>query len=286
MNVRGGPPIWKQPIVTQGQLGKGDGPYVVDTITAPETNPYDAWMRFSGFDFFKDGHRAAICTLSGDVWIVDGIDESLSHLTWKRFATGLFQPLGLKIVNDEIYVLGRDQITRLHDLNGDGEADFYENFNNDCQVSKGFHEFAHDLQVDSKGNFYYAKGSPVKAGGNGFETITDDAGCIMKVSPDGLKMEVSATGLRAPNGMSMGPHDEITVSDNQGTWVPACRISFVTKGAFLGVPPSSHLTPRRRITAIRSAGFPTSMAIIELAITPAAEPPGSSAINGVRSMVI
>ena len=24
--------------------------------------------------------------------------------------------------------LGRDQITRLHDENGDGEADFYENF--------------------------------------------------------------------------------------------------------------------------------------------------------------
>jgi hypothetical protein len=239
----GGPRRWGDPIVTHGTLGTGDGPYVVDTITAPDNNAFDSWLRFGGFDFFRDGHRAAICTWNGDVWIVSGIDDSLDHLTWQRFATGLFQPLGLKIVNNEIYVLGRDQITRLHDLNGDGEADFYENFNNDCQVSAGFHEFAHDLQVDSHGNFYYAKGGPVNAGGRGFEKLTDHAGTIVKVSADGKKFEVYATGLRAPNGMSMGPHDEITVSDNQGTWTPACRISFVTKGAFLGVPDTSHLTP-------------------------------------------
>jgi hypothetical protein len=54
---------------------------------------------------------------------------------------------------------------------------------------------------------------------------------------------VYATGLRAPNGMSIGPGDQITVSDNQGTWVPACRINFVTPGSFMGVPSTSHRTP-------------------------------------------
>ena len=61
----------------------------------------------------------------------------------------MFQSLGLRIVEGKIYVLGRDQITRLHDLNGDGEADFYENFNNDVHVTSGFHEFAFDLQTDA-----------------------------------------------------------------------------------------------------------------------------------------
>jgi hypothetical protein len=241
--TKGGPGNWGAPIVTEGTLGKGDGPYAVDTITPPTATPYDAWMRISGFDFFPDGHSAAVCTWNGDVWIVKGIDDSLKHLTWTRYATGLFQTLGLKIVNDEVYVLGRDQITRLHDLNGDGEADWYENFNNDCQVSDGFHEFEHDLQTDSQGNFFYAKGGPVNPGGRGFQKLTEDAGCMMKVSPDGKKCEVYATGMRAPNGMSIGPDDQITVSDNQGTWVPACRISFVTKGSFLGVPTTSHRTP-------------------------------------------
>jgi glucose/arabinose dehydrogenase len=242
--TKGGPGIWGDTITTQGKLGATAGAYVVDTITPPETNPGDSWLRFGGFDFFPDGHSAALCTWNGDVWIVKGIDDKLDHLTWQRYASGLFQSLGLKIVNGEVYVLGRDQITRLHDLNGDGEADFYENFNNDCQVTPGFHEFAHDLQVDSHGNFFYAKGGPVRSGGNGFEAQSDDNGCIMEVSPDGKKCEIYATGLRAPNGMSIGPDDQLTVSDNQGTWVPACRLNFVTRGSFMGVPDTSHLDPK------------------------------------------
>ncbi len=242
--THGGPRRWGEPVVTQGRLGDAAGPYAVDTLTLPERTPFNAWMRTSGFDFFPDGKSAAVCTWNGDVWVVKGIDDKLDHLSWQRFATGLFQPLGLKIVNGEVYVLGRDQITRLHDLNGDGEADWYENFNNDCQVAPYFHEFQHDLQTDSHGNFYYAKGGGVNAGGDGFQTpLTDDNGCILKVTPDGQHLSVVATGLRAPNGTSMGPGDRMTVSDNQGTWTPACRLSFVTPGAFLGVPTNSHLSP-------------------------------------------
>ena len=113
-------------MTTRGRLGLIPGPYVVDTITVPEDNPWKSWIRCSGFDFFEDGETAAMCSVTGDVWIVSGINEDLKELKWRRFATGLFQPLGLKIVDGEVYVLGRDQITRLHDLNADGEADFYE----------------------------------------------------------------------------------------------------------------------------------------------------------------
>ena len=241
--THGGPPHWGTPAVTVGHLGDDAAAYTVDTLTLPDHPAGEAWLRTSGFDFFPDGHSAAVCTWNGDVWIVKGIDEKLGHLTWQRYATGLFQSLGLKIVNGEIYVLGRDQITRLHDLNGDGEADWYENFNNDCIVGHGFHEFQHDLQTDSHGNFFFAKGGSVNGGGNGFQYVTPDNGCIMKLTPDGKTLSVYATGLRAPNGMSMGPNDQITVSDNQGTWVPACRISFVTEGSYLGVPTNSHRSP-------------------------------------------
>ena len=81
-------------------------------------------MGLSAFDFFPDSRRAAVATFDGDVWIVSGISGTLSEITWKRYATGLFQPLGVRIVRGSMYVLGRDQITRLHDLNGDAEADF------------------------------------------------------------------------------------------------------------------------------------------------------------------
>jgi sugar lactone lactonase YvrE len=244
--VKGGPAQWTQTFTTKGKLAdaaNGDAAsaaYVVDTLTVPEKNPYNSWMRFGGFDFFPDGKSAAVCTWSGDVWVVSGIDEKLEKLTWKRYAAGLFQPLGLKIVDGKIYVHGRDQITRLHDLNNDGEADFYENFNNDVKVTPGFHEFAFDLHTDPDGNFYFIKAGPVNPGGGGFGVTTEHNGSLMRVSKDGSKLDVIATGFRAPNGIGVGPRGEITTGDNQGTWTPVCRLNWVKPGGFYGVVDLAH----------------------------------------------
>ncbi len=248
---RGGRSRWPETVETKGVLNFNstpDGAYVVDQLTPPTENPWKRRVRFGGLDFFSDGKRAALCTWDGDIWIVSGIDDKLEKLTWKRFASGSFETLGLKIVNDVIYTSGRDQITRYHDFNNDGEADFYENFNNQITSSLGFHEFVFDLQTDSKGNFYMAKAGPVRGGGrgfggDGFGTISENAGTVMKVSRDGKKLEVVATGFRAPNGMGVGPHDEITTGDNEGTWVPACPINWVEQGGFYGVENTAHHNP-------------------------------------------
>jgi hypothetical protein len=244
--IKGGPALWPETVETKGKLAdtrSGDAAkaaYVVDTLTIPEKNPYNSWLRFGGFDFFPDGKSAAVCTWSGDVWVVSGIDDKLEKLTWKRFAAGLFQPLGLKIVDGKIYVHGRDQITRLHDLNNDGEADFYENFNNDVKVTPGFHEFAFDLHTDPQGNFYFIKAGPVNPGGGGFGVTTEHNGSLMRVTKDGSRLDVIATGFRAPNGIGVGPHGEITTGDNQGTWTPVCRLNWIKPGGFYGVVDLAH----------------------------------------------
>jgi hypothetical protein len=80
-------------------------------------------MYFGGHDFFPDG-SAAICTMQGDVWRVEGLNATLKNVRWRRIAAGLHHALGLVIVEQTVYVLGRDQITRLVDVNDDGEADF------------------------------------------------------------------------------------------------------------------------------------------------------------------
>jgi hypothetical protein len=244
--TRGGPAQWPETVTTRGKLGTPSttdpnaAAYVVDTIAPPFQNPWNSWIRFGGFDFFPDGKSAALCTWSGDVWVVSGIDERLDKLTWKRFASGLFQPLGLKIVDGKVYVHGRDQITRLHDLNNDGEADFYENFNNDVMVTSGFHEFAFDLHTDPAGNFYFAKAGPVNPGGGGFGKSTAHNGSLIRVSKDGTKLDVVATGFRAPNGIGVGPDGQITTGDNQGTWTPVCRLNWVKQGGFYGVVDLAH----------------------------------------------
>ncbi len=225
---------WGEPVVSKGTLGAEQGGYANDEIPFPDDNPYRSWMRPGGHDFFPDG-TCAVANISGDVWIVSGLDEKLESVKWKRFGAGLFQPLGCKVVDGKVYVLGRDQITRLHDLNNDGEVDFYENFNNDCVVTDNYHEFALDLQTDKAGNFYYAKGSPW--------TPTNQSphqGTMLRVSKDGAKMDIVATGLRAPNGSGMGPNDELSVSDNQGHWMPANRLNMIKPGGFYGMVPAAH----------------------------------------------
>jgi mono/diheme cytochrome c family protein len=260
--AQGGPARWKQSVVTKGVLGKGPGPYVIDRLTTPFAGTYydgkiPSWgdnvykrrIMIGGFDFFADGKRAALATWEGDVWMVSGIEGDLSRLTWRRFASGGHGTLGLKIVNDVIYTSGRDQITRYHDTNGDGEADFYENFNNQVASSVGFHEFQFDLHTNAQGNFYTSKAGPVRAGGSGFGggggngEITRHAGTIQMISPDGRRLKIYARGLRAPNGIGVSPNGQVTAGDNEGTWMPACPIHWVQPNSFHGV---ESLVPGKR----------------------------------------
>jgi glucose/arabinose dehydrogenase len=230
---------WPQSISVNGQLGAADGAYAVDSIPLPDENPWNAWMRPGGFDFFSDGDRGALCTWSGDVWTVSGLKGDLGSIRWRRFAAGLFQPLGLKIVHDQIHVLGRDQITRLVDLDGDGEADRYENFNNDVSITPNFHEFALDLHADAHGNFYFTKGGPL-LGTDYWDPIGMHNGSVLKVSADGKKLERYATGLRAPNGSGVGSDGQVTCSDNEGIWTPVCRLNWVKPGGFYGAMGLDH----------------------------------------------
>ncbi|MGK0205349.1 MAG: hypothetical protein ACI9S9_004437, partial [Planctomycetota bacterium] len=234
---------WNEKVVTKGVRGADDGPFAVDTITIPFKNPWGSRMRTGAFDFFSDG-RAAVSTWNGDVWIVSGIDDALDSLEWQRFATGLFDPLGLRIVDDVVFVHGRDGLTRLIDINGDGEADRYECFNNQIYITAAFHEFAFDLQTDQEGNFYFTKGAPVNPGGRGFMKIVPHHGAILKVSADGSTIETVATGMRAPNGIGVSPDGIITSGDNEGTYMPRCRLNWIEKpGYYAGVKDTAHRTP-------------------------------------------
>lgn len=231
----GGPRRWSETITTKGVLGTPEegSPFAVDTITIPYENPYKALFFAGGFDFTPDG-SCYLCTAHGDVWKIDGIDNDLDKVTWQRFATGLYEPLGLKVRDGEIFVLGRDQITRLHDKNGDGEADYYECFNDDLTDLGQAHAYAMCLETDAAGNFYFVKsGAP----------STPHGGSLIKVSADGAKLEVFATGFRHTNGLSIGPDGTITAADNEGNWVPVTRIDFVEEGDFCGHIPTAHLDP-------------------------------------------
>lgn len=224
--TQGGPPRWPQKLETQAVIGADNGPFSADVLTAPESNPWLAQMRFTGLDFFPDG-RIAVCSWDGDVWLVEmkkRENPSLPQtLIWQRIASGMFQPLGLKIVDGKIHVTCRDQLAVLHDLNGDDEIDFYQCLNNDHQVTEHFHEFAMGLQTDAAGNFYYAK-----SGCHGKEAVVPHHGTLLRVSKDGSRTDILATGFRAANGVCLNPDGSFVVTDQEGFWNPKNRINWVT----------------------------------------------------------
>ena len=229
--TKGGPRRWTQTVKTTGKLGKDDVPFAVDVLTRPEKdkNPWKCRVRLSGVDFFPDGNKAVLSAWDGDVWTVTGIAHPEKGLVWQRIASGLFQPLGVRIVDGDIYVCCRDQIAILRDLNNDGETDYYESFNSDHQVTDHFHEFAMGLQTDKEGNFYYARGAR-----HALPALVPHHGTLIKVSKDGKRSEILATGFRAPNGVCLNPDGSFIVSDQEGHWNPKNRINWVKRGGFYG----------------------------------------------------
>ncbi len=205
----GGPAQWPQEFAVQGQLGTNE-PYALDTIPLPIENPWNALLFIGDHDFVSDG-SAMVCTIQGDVWHVSGLDSKLHQVRWRRFASGLHQPLGLVVRDGQVYVLGRDQITRLHDLNDDGEADYYECISNRMTTSPSGHDYTCGLVRDAEGRFYTASG---KQG-------------LIRISADGADVEVLATGFRNPDGVSVTHDGALTVPSSEGEWTPASMIGLV-----------------------------------------------------------
>ena len=216
----------EQTATTTGRRGNKESAYAIDTLTIPyaTANPFGTPMRLAGVGAMTEG-RMAVSTLLGDVWVVSGVDETLNQLTWQRIAAGLYQPLGLVVKNGKIILGGNDQITRLHDFNGDGEADFYECVTNEYPTTGG-HDFATSLQQDNQGRLYWATAS----GDFGLTRLTE-----------GQKPESLGSGLRNSNGIGVSADGKITLGTVQeGTWTPCTAIFNVRDGSFHG-----HRGPRK-----------------------------------------
>ncbi|HEY2786786.1 MAG TPA: DUF6797 domain-containing protein, partial [Fimbriiglobus sp.] len=216
-----GPRRWGEPIITKFVKGDETGPFAIDTYTIPYDNRFKALFFCTGLDFLPDG-RLAVCTCHGDVWLVKQSGDTCS---WQRFATGLYQPLGLKVVDGKIVVHERGQLTRLHDLNNNGEADFYECIANDWDTGQGEHSYDTCLETDPQGNFYHFKTG---------DTDLPTGGTLLKTAKDGSKTEIYCTGFRHPIGLGISPTGIVTGADQEGNYMPATRVDEYKPGGFYG----------------------------------------------------
>ena len=235
--THGRPARWSQELESEVKIGTDDGPFEVDVLVRPTDNPWFCRMRLTGFDFTDGGDTAIVSAWDGSIWKVTGLTslpegsggiESVP-VRWRRIGSGLFQPLGVKILDGRVFVICRDQIVILHDLNGDEEIDWYECFNNDHQVTDHFHEFAMGLQADDEGNLLYAKSAR-----HALPALVPHHGTLLRVSADGETTEIVANGFRAANGVCLNPDGTFIVTDQEGHWNPKNRINYVEPGGFYG----------------------------------------------------
>lgn len=198
-----------------------------------QARPEDFEPMVGGIDFLEDG-RMVVSTWDseGSIYLVNNYAEP-QNVTVKRIAKGLAEPLGVKVVDGDIYVMQKQELTRLVDTDGDDIIDRYEMVANQWSATENFHEFAFGLAYQD-GYFYATLATAILPGGASANPQAPDRGKAMRISKSDGSIEFIAHGLRTPNGIGRGVDNQLFIADNQGDWLPASKIVELTEGAFYG----------------------------------------------------
>jgi len=200
-----------------------------------QARPDEFKPKVGGLDYMSDG-KLVVCTWDsiGPVYLVEGANSiNPGDIKVTMIAQGLAEPLGIKVVEDTIYVLQKQELTKLVDLDADGIIDEYLVVSNDWRVSANFHEFAFGL-VYKDGFFYATLATAILPGGASANPQIPDRGKIIKINRFTGETTFIASGLRTPNGIGVGVDGELFVADNQGDWLPSSKIVHVKDGAWYG----------------------------------------------------
>ena len=202
--------------------------YRIVTMPIPE----EIKLEVGGLAPLPDG-RLAACTRRGDVWIIGNPYMQGSRVpTFKKFASGLHEPLGLMWhPNGYFLCTQRGEVTKLVDTDGDDVADQYSSFYK-WPLSGNYHEYSYGPLLLPDGDMVIT----LNLGWIGYgASLAKWRGWMLRLSPDG-KMTPWATGLRSPAGFGIFHDGSIFYTENQGDWVGSGRMTHLDKGDFAGNP--------------------------------------------------
>ncbi|MDI1314799.1 cytochrome c [Prosthecobacter sp.] len=249
--------LWTQTITTTATLSTKSDAYVIDDIPRPLDNPWKRNVRLADIAFLNDQGDAAGVTFDGDVWLISGLKGDLEKVTWKRFASGLHEPMSIvarprtlnnkttkpdaknstfnvqsSLLNVDLFVFDRNGIWKLVDTNNDKECDRYEMFCNLFAQTAETREFPNSMKLGPKGELFISKG------GQEGTTYGKHNGTVIKIAADGKSMEVIGYGLRQPF-IGVNPKTGlVTASDQQGNYVPSTPLHIISDHHFYGHLPT------------------------------------------------
>lgn len=222
---------WPQVVSTAMTLSTEKDAYVVDHVALPFDNPWRRGFRPADIQFLADGTGVTI-TLDGDVWLIDGLGApDGTEIRWRRFASGLHEPMNIAIREEQIFAFDKNAIWRLRDTNRDGEVDTYENFSNAFGQTADMREFPSNIRLAPNGEFIIAKGGQQSA------TQGKHNGSVLRISADGRRATLLGYGFRQPNiGVNIRT-GLVTSSDQQGQYIPSTPLHIVRDAQFYGFLP-------------------------------------------------
>lgn len=200
-------------------------------ITPPV--PEGILLEVGGVEMMPNGD-VALSTRRGDIWIIENPTSQRPY--FRKFASGLHEPLGLLYKDGSLYCAQRGELTKLTDTNGDGKADRYETIAA-WDISGHYHEYSFGPKLTPDGRFFLT--GNVAFGEEEWwraESRAPTRGTAFLVSEDG-EIELYAAGLRSPAGLGV-IDGELFYTENQGDWVGSGGLWQVKKGVFMGNPAS------------------------------------------------
>lgn len=217
-----------------------DTPSLIATrpIKLPFPNPWQRAVRPTDIAFLSGGD-ALLTTLDGDVWRVSGIEKTTAQ--WTRAAYGIFEPMSITTnAADEVFVLGRDQITRLEDTDGDGFFDNYHCASDAFLQTLHTRDYATSLELLPDGSFVIGRAGLMDDKKHTFNETTADRGSVLRIAPDGTTTTLMADGLRVPY-IGVRSDGAVFASDQQGHYIPSTPLHLVAEDVpYLGYELSDH----------------------------------------------
>ena len=205
------------------------------------------------------GDRMAIAIRKGEIWIAEKL--STGRPVYKKFASGLHEPLGLALHKGDLFTVQRSELTRLRDTDGDGRADEYLTHAKGWGVTGNYHEYAYGPAVDKAGNLWVALNCSI---GKGPNPNNRWRGWSLRVKPDGSWAPMSG-GFRSPSGIGTNLAGDMFATDQQGNWFPACPLIHVKRGAFHGHADALQFTKLPGATFQVKQPLPKNLTVAEAA---------------------
>lgn len=213
--------------ISVAQEKEQDKYYKITPLPVPDGVVLEA----GALEMMPDG-KLAVSTRRGEIYMVTNPKASSQETdtTFKRYAHGLHEVLGLAYRKGWLYVTQRCDVSKIRDTNDDGEADEFEVVSDGWGVSGDYHEYAFGSKFDKEGNIWVTlclTGS--------FSSQVPFRGWCLRVNEDGTTVP-TVSGIRSPGGMGMNAEGDMFYTDNQGPWNGTSGLKHLVPGHFVGHP--------------------------------------------------